>query len=88
MGPCESYVSPVLLIVRCKDLLILVESRSPSARKLSITVLSAVLGHERMEESSEQCPALAAMLGLARSDGDATVRCAAFDALTGFIGAT
>lgn len=63
------------------------ESRSNAARKLSVAVLGVTIDH------SGECrgtldPALTAVLRLARSDGDATVRCAAFDCVTEYMGET
>lgn len=66
----------------------LAESRSSSARKLSLTVLAAVLKHDRgfKGRGTTPDPTLAAVLRFARSDGDATVRCSAFDSIAEYIG--
>lgn len=66
----------------------LAESRASSARKLSLAVLVVVLKHDREGQSrgTTPGPALAAVLRFARSDGDATVRCSAFDSIAEYIG--
>lgn len=72
-----------------QDLLALAESRSSSARKLSLAVLVAVLALGRGKDARGAAtpdPALSAVLWFARSDGDATVRCSAFDSVAGYIG--
>lgn len=57
---------------------------------MSLAILAAILEHGR--EVGPQCggtildPALGAVLRLARSDGDATVRSSAFDSVAKFIG--
>ncbi|CAM9335263.1 unnamed protein product, partial [Ectocarpus sp. 8 AP-2014] len=81
---------PEYALVFAKDLLALTESSSSPARKMSLAILAAVLEHGR--DLGAQCggtildPALAAVLRLARSDGDATVRSSAFDIVAEFIG--
>eukprot|EP00752_Nemacystus_decipiens_P014731 g13119.t2 len=80
---------PDYVLVFAEDLLALAESGSSSARKLSLAVLEAVLERGRGKASSEggaPDPALAAVLRFARSDGDATVRCSAFDTVAGYVG--
>ncbi|CAB1117270.1 unnamed protein product [Ectocarpus sp. CCAP 1310/34] len=81
---------PNISTTKTQDLLALTESSSSPARKMSLAVLAAILEHGR--ELGAQCggtildPALAALLRLARSDGDATVRSSAFDSIAKFIG--
>ncbi|CAN0241355.1 unnamed protein product, partial [Ectocarpus fasciculatus] len=83
---------PEYALVFAKDLLVLTESRSTPARKMSLAILAAILEYGR--EVGPQCegaildPALAAVLRLARCDGDATVRSSAFDSVAKFIGET
>lgn len=78
-------VCPITNATPLQDLLALVESRSNAARKLSIAVLGIILDHIG-ECRGILDPALTAVLRLARSDGDATVRCAAFDCVTERLG--
>lgn len=63
----------------------MVESRIPSARKLSLVVLGVILDHAVSSQETAG-PALAELLRFARSDGDATVRCAAFDIVADYLG--
>lgn len=66
----------------------LAESRLTPARKLSLAVLVMVLKNDRGGQSRglSPDPTLAAVLRFARSDGDATVRCAAFDSIAEYVG--
>ncbi|CAN0042510.1 unnamed protein product [Ectocarpus sp. 6 AP-2014] len=81
---------PEYALVFAKDLLVLTESSSNPARKMSLAILASILGHGR--ELGAQCggtildPALAAVLRMSRSDGDATVRSSAFDSVAKFLG--
>lgn len=73
-------------LVVIQDLLLLMESRSSSTRKLSLAVLRAILaygnGHQRKTHGS----AIAAVLRLTRLDGDASVRSSAFDTVAEYLG--
>lgn len=66
----------------------LAESRLSAARKLSLAVLVLVLKYDWGEQNQRlnPDPTLAAVLRFAQSDGDATVRCSAFDSIAEYIG--
>lgn len=68
-----------------QDLLVLADSRSSQARKLSLAVLGVILTHAG--ECQELLgPVFAALLRFSRLDGDATVRCGAFDCIAEYLG--
>lgn len=78
--------SSFALLIVSQDLLPLLESKSGATRKMCLSVLAVILEHGGSVCRGTSGPSLAALLHCARSDSEATVRCAAFNCVAEYLG--